>query len=215
MLKRLWLMIAAVMVFGATVGAERAAAQAAGIAGFQIRKTDSRRIRPPDIKATDGRARNRADWWLLQVEYDTAGGRTTPGSRSTWQDEITLDLTILAPAPVKGARGILMKRSVTYIDVEDRSEPHVADFYIRPGFLERHLKNVSYRDVQFYVELKAKDRLVARHDSANGRAGQWWIVDERRVAPFNEELLTRDQTPFAPYDYDFYEQIKPGPAGGR
>lgn len=212
-MKRFLLSLFSVFVVTMWLCVGQACAQ--GTAGdIRIRKLNTNRIESPLMKTTDSRATARNYWWQIEVEFETKGGKVGADG-NTWHDGMEADITVLIP--VRDGKKIMMKRTVSYRDIEDKVSPHVVDFYIRPRFIERYIgRNASYRDVQIFVELRGIGRSSARQDSTGGKSGQWWaVVDTRTVDLRNEELLLRSETPFAPCDYDFYEDVIPSTAGKR
>ncbi len=167
-----------------------------------VRKMDVNLVRTPYYRGatSDNRANAKDDWLQLQVEYQT------DGAREGWLDEIELvwHVAILR----KNQTPVVMSRSVTYVDIED--ETHYAATYVRPKLLQRlsGTRRLSRNDVRFYVEIKVDGKRVA--DSYLGQRPQaaWWEYQPPRVDRRDSDLLNRLETPFAPLDYDFYEQIK-------
>ena len=92
---------------------------------------------------------------------------------------------------------------------------HNAVVYIRPNFLRRWYgaDRLSDGDVWVHLEVYADGNRVASEDFGRSRLpgeGNWWNArGDARIRFFENELLSRDETPFAPMDYDFYEHIKP------
>lgn len=175
-----------------------------------IEKIDVQRdLRTPDFRGatTDPRAKATETWMRFLMEYKTerGSGRDFEG-KSGWQDEVTIEWAVLIRR--KDDKDILMRRKVTYVDVQDSKGTHYADLYVRPGFINRSFKRVAKSDVYVYAQIKIAGRTEAtfRTDRENFK---WWDWEPPKVELRDSELLTRDQTPFAPLDFDFYEQLKP------
>lgn len=196
------------------VGVPPAAAQAQGNSKAVINKVDIRRdLLSPDfnnLHTTNEAPRSLEKWANFVVQYTTANGVGKDyAGKPGWQDEVTVEWTVLLRR--KNAKDILMHRTVTYRDVEDRKGYHYADVYVRPGFIKRALGTIEKRDVYVYVQIKIADRTEAVYRS-DREDFKWWNLEPPKVEIRDEELLTRDETPFVILDYDFYEQMKPKPA---
>lgn len=185
-----------------------------GAETVKINKIECKKVKAPRYgETTDPRAggKPQEDWWRITAEYSTAGGRGGSfDGRTSYHDEVTIDWSVLIPR--RNAKEILLKRSVTYVDVQDRSSDHYADLYLRPGFIARYLStSARTSDLIYRIQVKINGRTVTtyRSDRDNDR---WWESEPPRVV-VKDELMTRNETPFAPLDSDFYEQIKPAASG--
>jgi len=152
-------------------------------------------------------ATSKYSWLQIMVEYTAEGGR------DGWIDEVSLEWHVL----VQGRRTLLLHKTVSYVDVE--SGKHRAVVYIRPAIIRRYGKNrrISKRDVHVYVlaRVNGVGSSYATYPRERIRS-KWWEAKPPRVMLRPGELKSRDETPFAPLDYDYYEQLKPrttGPQG--
>jgi len=152
---------------------------------------------------TDPRAKRMHDWLQILAEYEAEGGR------DGWVDDVSLTWYV-AVLPKAGGRPILMQRTVTYVDVERGS--HRADIYLRPGFIRRYYgeRRIDRDAIAVYVEAKVNGVRSSRIEESKGKFPRnWWETeDPRSIIKKDEELLIRNETPFAPLDYDFYEHIR-------
>ncbi|NOY79747.1 MAG: hypothetical protein GXP31_01950 [Kiritimatiellaeota bacterium] len=153
---------------------------------------------------SDPRAVAKNYWMQIMVEYTAEGGR------DGWIDEVTLEWHVL----FGGRRTILLRKTVSYIDVE--AGKHRAVVYLRPGFIRRFGKNgrIGKRDLRVLVAARVNGALSDTIFYPSGRVRtKWWELKPPRVMLRPGELMSRDETPFAPLDYDYYEQLKPRTAG--
>ena len=157
------------------------------------------------VSPTDSRAKVDGEWFQIMVDYEAEGGK------DGWIDELVLEWNV--ELDLKGSKDILLRRAVTYVDVEG-GKCHAA-VYIRPALMRRYANNgrrFTKDDVKVYVVARVDG---VKSDSAKyptqGKS-KWWENEPPRITLLAGELLTRPETPFAPIDYDFYEHIKPASA---
>jgi hypothetical protein len=152
-------------------------------------------------------ASNTERWAQLMLEYDVQGGR------DGWLDELTFNWYVLVLGG--STPRLLMSRTVTYLDVETQGETHHSIMYIRPETLKRYYSTrgrLGTRDVLVYVEVLVDNVRVGEYEYNKSRTPvppRWWQFKEPEVNVLPYGLLSRDMTPFAPLDYDFYNFIKP------
>lgn len=173
----------------------------------KIRVTDRE---TPDYEDDLSQARgSEMDWLMILLEYDTAV------SRGEYTDELTFSWSV-AIIP-KGERPIVMKREVSYIDIEAGSR-HYAVMYVRPRFLVRYYGDdrVRRNDIKVFLEVQDHNgEVVQRHHYPEKSPKPvrnnvfWWQLPEPQIRRFDGELLTRLDTPFAPLEFNYYEYIKP------
>lgn len=178
----------------------------------RVNKVQPQKVRTPAYVngSVDSRAQATADWLVFLMEYQTQGG-TGKGAdgRPGWQDEVTVEWNVLIPR--KEGKDLLLHKTVTYVDVEDKKTLHVADLYLRPAFFKRQMKGVRPSEIKYYILVKVKGQTEAKYRFPERDTSKWWEWEPPKVQ-LVDELLTRDQTPFAPADYDFFEAIKPAAA---
>ena len=201
-----WLGVAAVAVVGLVLALPVAAQTDAG--KVRVSKIQAQKIRTPFYRAdVDARAQATGDWLVFLMEYQTQNGtgRSADG-KPGWQDEVTVEWNILIPR--KDGKDLLLRRKVAYVDVEDKKALHVADLYLRPAFFKRQMKGVRPSEIKYYVLVKVNGQTEAKYRVPERDTGKWWEWEPPKVQ-IVDELLTRDQTPFAPVSYDFFEAVKP------
>lgn len=221
-----WMMAAGfALLSGAVLVFLHSDAQAQGAAkgavSATITKVDSSPVRSPALSITGkgGEASN-VNWLQLTAKYTTKNGQGRDvDNRSTWQDEVTVEwYVLLTPRGRTGKAPILMHRTVTYMDVDDDKRDHFADLYIRPAFVRRYCGasfNGNPQELKMYVQIRIGGQTLAKYTSDPNERTRWWELEPPRVELRHEELLIRDETPFAAMDYDHYENIKKAPAAGR
>ncbi len=209
-LNRVPVWAAAVAVGMLAWGLPGAAQEGSRTEAVRVIKLDTKRLRSPEFSGvtTDSRARSSTanEWIRLTIEFETRNGKNVSvDGRTTYQDEISVEWNILVPR--RGDKDVLMHRTVTYLDVADRTGSHYIDMYLRPSFLNRYIsKNVNPNDVKVFVQFKINGRTVDKFQSDSDRI-RWWEKEPPQVT-LMEEVFTRAETPFAPVDYDFYENAK-------
>ncbi|HOG51281.1 MAG TPA: hypothetical protein PKY10_11895 [Lentisphaeria bacterium] len=160
--------------------------------------------RTPSFPASiQGNKGSRDDWCRIDLEFETK-----TGPNEGWIDEIEVKWAVLAEVSTE-KRAIFMTLSTFYTDVEDGK--HNACVYIKPKFFKRHLK--SNRPVlnrlSLYAEILVDGQVVARQEvkSSNRVPNNWF----RHPGGLTNELLPKRLTPFAHFDYDYYEHEKVTP----
>lgn len=158
---------------------------------------------PSFPSASQGNKGSRDDWCRIDLEFET---KTAPNEG--WIDEIEIKWMVLAEIPGE-KRAILMTLSTFYTDVEDGK--HNASAYLKPKFFKRHMN--SNRPVlnrlSLYAEILAGGQTIARQEvKSSGRVPDNWFRNQGGLA---NELLPKRLTPFAHFDYDYYEHEKVTP----
>ncbi|MFW6414292.1 MAG: Amuc_1102 family pilus-like protein [Verrucomicrobiota bacterium] len=174
----------------------------------RINEIDVDDLRSPDYDADSysGASPTSEDWGILVAEYEVRGGE------DGWADDISLEWNVLF-LDGRVSRTVLSK-TVTYLDVHEEDE-HYAAVFIRPETIRRYFDEggepPSERDLVVNLQIKhggrSLDDLTLNEQS--GLPERWWTLGSDQVNKVEHGLLSRDQTPFAPLDYDFYEFIKP------
>lgn len=164
---------------------------------FNYLKTPQFRITP-----TDSRARADGEWFQIILDYEAEGGK------DGWIDEVVLEWHV--ELNLKGSKDILLKRAVTYLDIEDGKRHAV--IYMRPGFMRRYAGNgrrFAKDEVKAYIVARVNGTKSDSVKYPSQGKSKWWEDEPPKVMALKGELFTRVETPFAPLDYDFYEHIKP------
>ena len=192
-----------------------------GVAGAKITRLDLGYVKSPTLNVTmpAGKGMSGTDSWLqLYALFSTQGGqgRDVEG-KSTWHDEVTVEwaVMIMPRANNRTGKPILMRRTIVYVDVDDSRREHCADIYLRPGFLKRYCgaTQLGRRDLKTFVRIKMNGQTVDSLSSDPADKTRWWEQEPPRVDIQENELLSRDETPYAAIDYDRYEQVKRAKGG--
>jgi hypothetical protein len=220
-----WMMAAgSVLLCGTALVLWHSEAQAQGASrgpvSATITKVDSAPVRSPAQTVTSHAIDSSAPSWLqLTAKYTTKNGQGRDvDARSTWQEELTVEWYVLLTPRGRQGKPILMHRTVTYMDLDDKKREHYADLYIRPAFIKRYCGasfNGNSQEMKMYVQIKVGGQTLHKYTSDTVETAKWWEWEPPRVELRHEELLTRDETPFAAMDYDYYEHIKKAPSAGR
>ncbi|HRZ13746.1 MAG TPA: hypothetical protein P5567_14985 [Kiritimatiellia bacterium] len=150
----------------------------------------------PQYQLLKGQAMARTrEWFQILTQYETD---------PEWMDELTFTYYVLVRDKVGPQKGpVLFRGDVTYVTIQEGK--HMSDMYLHPSTLAR------YGEVEAVAVLVTfRGQLVAM-ESQPASNQRWW----EQLAPVEGFLLNRMQTPFAMIDFDNYEAIKPGAAGGR
>lgn len=167
-------------------------------------------VRSPQYSLDRGTSRvgdEELEWLRLTLMYETEGGE------NGWIDTLQLNWYVLL---LEGATPrLLMKTSVSYLDISSEIDEHRAVVYVRPRAIRRYYNedgDIDERNVVVHVEAVVGGRMIAEYSYLETRARipeRWWTFGAPQVRPLNNALLSRDKTPFAPLEYDRYEYIKP------
>lgn len=144
----------------------------------------------------------------LEVTFDW----TPKAKEPQYLDELTLNFYVLLNNKSReNPKGVLLTGSVPLTAIAQGKGMH-AVMYVSPRTLERFFEgkppttaNAAVTDVG--VTLTQQGQLVA-DKSWKGR-GQWWSTMQQTGG----YLLNKNETPFAPLVWDYYEAIKSRPAG--
>jgi hypothetical protein len=133
---------------------------------------------------------------------------TKTASNEGWIDEIEIKWLVLAVI-TSSRTAKLMSLSTFYTDVEDGK--HNACIYLKPKFFKRYMGSTRpvHNRLSFYVEIVAGGTTIARQEvkSSNRVPDNWF----RTPGGAANELLPKRLTPFAHFDYDYYEHEKVTP----
>lgn len=166
-------------------------------------------VKSPQYQTLDGTRLIDDDlkWLRINLDYEA---RVAEGE---WIDSLRLDWYILI---LNGnTPRMLLKKTVSYMDINTEDDEHHAVVYVRPRTIMRYYNdsgNVSERDVLVHVEVNSGGEMIAERNYSKTSArvpDRWWTFSAPRVTPLANALLSRNETPFAPLDYDYYEYIQP------
>ena len=205
-LRSRWSGMASVALIGMALSLSAAAQSTAP--KVRVNKVQAQKVVTPFYKVNvDSRAQATGDWLVFLMEYQTQGGTgKSADGKAGWQDEVTVEWNILIPR--KEGKDLLLRKKVTYVDVEDKKTVHLSDLYLRPAFFKRQMKGVRPSEIKYYVLVKINGQTEAKYRFPERDTSKWWEWEPPQVQ-IVDDLQTRDQTPFAPVEYDFFEAIKP------
>lgn len=148
------------------------------------------------------------DWLEVEVSFDWQPREKKP----EFLDELTFNYYILLNNKSReNPQGTLLTGSVTHAAIPQAKAMNSV-MYISPRTLERFFEgklpsSASAAVVDVGVTITKQGQLVAE-SSWKGR-GQWWST----LQQVNGYVLNKNETPFAPLAWDYYEAIKARPAG--
>ena len=179
---------------------------------FQIVKITPDLVTTPEYSISYGpknkKVTKNKDFIELEVSFDWQPKAKLP----QFLDDLTLNYYVLLNNKSKEhPRGTLLIGSVTHTAIPQAKGMNSV-MYISPRTLERFFDGkapgtVSSAIVDVGVTVTKQGQLVAEK-SWKGK-GQWWSNLEQ----VNGYVLNKNETPFAPLAWDYYEAIKARPAG--
>ena len=186
-----------VMVVMAAMGTQLFAQNIEG----RISRIDLREQRTPVFDASlKGSQGSGGRWCRIDVEFETKGRQWINEAEVRWLVAVNADgLPKTASMPL----------NVTYTDVKEGRCNVCA--YIPPKFFERYMRSqrMDASKVSVYVELYVSGKRIARNERrGNSRMPDNWFSMTDKMQPFPNTLLPKNKTPFAAFDYDYYEVEK-------
>mgnify|MGYP006300104953 CR=1 FL=1 len=170
-----------------------------------LEKIEVREVRTPVYDAESApKARARYDWLQIMIEYDADGGG------DEWIDRVAFEYRVRLRIP---GPDIVLARTVTYKDVPEGTQHAVV--YVRPRFILRHNdgRSLGRNDVQVLVHAVVNgDSSGYMHYPEDRPSSRWWEDSDHRQV--DNELYNRLETPFAPVDWDYYQDIVTEEEGG-
>lgn len=198
-----------------TCGTVAAPAQAPPNTEFQIRDISVDYVGAPQYNFGGGprgkRTSGRSNWLEIEVTFDwQPRGRDEPD----YLDDLVITYYVLLDnASRENPEGVLLKGQVAHVSVpQDRGLKSV--MYIAPRTIERFFGGKqpatargALRDVGITI---ARGGQMVAESSWQGQ-GAWW----EGMSAQDGFVLNKDQSPFAPILWEYYEMIKPEGGGGR
>lgn len=148
------------------------------------------------------------DWLEVEVSFDWQPRLKKP----EFQDDLTFNYYILlGNKDRENPKGTLLTGAVTHMAIPQAKGMNSV-MYLSPRTLERFFQGkppatASAAVVDVGVTVLAQGRPVAEA-SWKGK-GRWW----EQFEPKQGYVLNKNETPFAPLVWDYYEAIKSRPAG--
>ncbi len=208
---RLHLIVTALLVFTfALTGKVQAQYGDEGEKPLRVDRMFIRNVRSPNFNTgilgvpTD----ENLEWLQIAVRYQT---RTVANRR--WLDEMTLNWH-LAMVTKEEEYGLVMHEEVTYADIDLDDKDHYAVVYVRPAILERYYPDggdVKEKHIRIYLEFSVNNNTLVTYyfpEDIEKPAKPWWQWGAPKVLTRPNELQSRDETPFAPLEYEALEHIK-------
>ena len=168
-------------------------------ADFVIKKVDVDFVQTPDFQVNANPIRpvgQRKNWAKIDVTFDAAPDYT---------DEVTINYYALLA-------NHLLVGHVTHINVARGRELHSVMF-ISPQALDRITKGNKALNKTSFTNIAVTVGTAPAMSIANfkpGARGEWWAVPDMK--PEEGLLLNKNETPFAPLGWDYYEASKPASA---
>ena len=180
---------------------------------FKIAKITPDLVTTPDYSFTLGpqgkKVSKNKEWLEAEVSFDWQPRNPKP----EFLDELTINYFILLNDKSReNPQGTLLTGSVTHVAIP-QSKALNSVMYVSPRALERFFAGkvpttASAAVVDVGVTISQQGQPVAEL-SWKGK-GRWW---EQQGKPTPGYLLNKNETPFAPLAWDYYEAIKARPAG--
>ena len=179
---------------------------------FQISKITPDTVTTPDYNVSFGpkgkKVSKNKDWLEVEVSFDWQPRQKKP----EFLDEVTINYYILLNNKSReNPKGTLLTGSVTHVAIPQAKGLNSV-MYVSPRTLERFFEgktpnSASAGVVDVGVTITQQGQLVAE-SSWKGK-GQWWST----LQQVSGYVLNKNETPFAPLAWDYYEAIKARPAG--
>ena len=174
---------------------------------YQILKTEPQFLESPAYGGAryDKRGAKAKEWLEVEVTFEWQPRLRDP----KYTDELTFNYYILLKnkSPLY-PQGTLLVGSVTHTSIPQERDMHSV-VYISPRTLERFFDgrvpgNVEQALVDVGVTITKQGQEVAA-TSWKSRSGSWWPQFQQTPG----FVLNKNETPFAPLAWDYYEAIKP------
>jgi hypothetical protein len=194
------------------LAAATAAAQQRPATDFNIAKIAPDLVTTPDYNFSYGpkskKVAKNKDFLEVEVSFDWQPRQKTP----EFLDELTVNYYILLNNKSReNPQGTLLTGSVTHVAIPQAKGLNSV-MYVSPRTLERFFggkspTSASSAVVDVGVTITQQGQLVAE-SSWKGK-GAWWAT----LPQVGGYVLNKNETPFAPLAWDYYEAIKGRPAG--
>lgn len=179
-----------------------------------ITKIEDNFIESPKIQAGtySKKSQTRPGSWLeVEVTFD----RNVLPKAPKFADELTFNYYILLKNEhvTEDKKPTLLTGSVTHVHIPQEKGLHSVE-YVRPRTLAKFFEgkapvNAQQTVVDIGVEIMGKDGLLAistMKGTVKGDKGWWSNTGLYTVTP--GAILNKNETPFAPLEWDYYEAIK-------
>jgi hypothetical protein len=178
---------------------------------FKILKVEPRFLDSPVYTGTrfDKRGPRGKSWLEVEVTFEWQPRLRDP----KFTDELTFNYYILLRnRSPQYPQGTLLVGSVTHMSIPQEEDMHSV-VYVSPRTLERFFDgklpaNAEQALVDVGVTITRQGQEVAS-TSWKSRSGEWW-PQFQQTSGF---VLNKNETPFAPLAWDYFEAIKPKSVG--
>jgi len=178
---------------------------------YQITKVESNFIESPNFTGAryDKRGSKAGSWLEVEVTFNWQPRAKEP----KYTDELTFNYYILLTARTQqDPNGTLIVGSVTHSSIPQGRDMHSV-VYVSPRSLERLFDGKVPTNAAAAVEAAAvtiskQGQTVAEY-AGGAFKPQWWTAFKQNPG----FVLNKNETPFAPLAWDYYEAIKPKSPG--
>jgi hypothetical protein len=159
------------------------------------------------------------DWLAVHITYNTPSLKDKNGYK--WLDDVTIETEILFPAEFGGKNVLaLLTGKTLYWSLEMDGKKHQEMMLVPPQIIKRLGGNTTSKSIQSIavkVSFYTKDRVLlgtAYADPKGMTDKDTAALFEKYSGPINNSLklentvLSRDKTPWADVNYDYYDLIK-------
>jgi len=179
---------------------------------FRIQKVEPTFVESPNYSGPrfDKRGGPKAGSWLeVEVTFEWQPKLKEP----KYTEELTANFYILLTnASQQFPKGALLVGSVNLMSIPQGKDLHTV-MYVSPRTMERMFDGKLPATVQGAVKdvgvTLSKQGQVVASTSWKSTSGEWWPTFQQTPG----FVLNKNETPFAPLAWDYYEAIKPKGAG--
>lgn len=152
------------------------------------------------------RKANSQDWMMIEAKF---GYEPRDRTADPFLDELTLNYYVLLGNKSRAnPTGTLLVGTVTHVAIAPGKDLHSVAF-VSPRTIQRFFEGKFPGKAQATqavgVTISQKGQVVAELSSGLGKGKpQWW----NQFTQTQDYVLSKDQTPFAPLFWDYYEALK-------
>jgi hypothetical protein len=196
-----------VAVLGVLIGGSLLAPAQQPNTEFKITKIEPSFQESPNYSGPryDKRGAKAKNWLEVEVTFDWEPRAKEP----KFTEELTVNYYILLNNPSQTApKGTLLVGSVNLSSIPQEKDMHTV-VYVSPRTLERFFDgkvptNAQQSVVDIGVTMSKQGQVVAS-TSWKSKTGEWWPQFQQTPG----FVLSKNETPFAPLAWDYYEAVKP------
>ena len=175
---------------------------------FKILKIEPSYLESPAFSGPrfDKKSKSKSQWLEVEVTFEWQPPKTAPPK---YTDELTFNYYILLEAK---PQPILFIGSVTHMNISPGKDKH-SSAYVSPKTFERFFDGKAPAVVDVGVAITKQGQEVA--STGLKTKGAWWKGDPPKFPPIDGFVLNKNETPFAPLAWDYFEAIKPKKPEGQ